>query len=51
MVAFTPGGPSDVMARILGKRMHDMLGQPVVIDNRPGRGRQYRGRGRRDCGP
>jgi tripartite-type tricarboxylate transporter receptor subunit TctC len=38
VVAFTPGGPSDVIARILGKRLHDMLGQPFVIENRPGAG-------------
>jgi tripartite-type tricarboxylate transporter receptor subunit TctC len=38
IVAFPPGGPSDVIARILGKRMHEALGQPFVIDNRPGAG-------------
>ena len=38
IVAFTPGGPSDVLARILGRRMHELLGQPFVIENRPGAG-------------
>ena len=38
VVAFTPGGPSDVIARILGKKMQEMLGQPFVIENRPGAG-------------
>ena len=38
VVAFTPGGPSDVLARIVGKQMEKTLGQPVVIDNRPGAG-------------
>jgi tripartite-type tricarboxylate transporter receptor subunit TctC len=38
VVAFTPGGPSDVLARIVGKKMEDVLGQPVVIENRPGGG-------------
>jgi tripartite-type tricarboxylate transporter receptor subunit TctC len=38
VVAFTPGGPSDVLARIVGKQMERLLGQPVVIDNRPGAG-------------
>ena len=38
VVAFTPGGPSDVLARIVGKQMEKSLGQPVVIDNRPGGG-------------
>ena len=38
IVAFTPGGPSDVLARILGKRLEQLLGQPFVIENRPGAG-------------
>ena len=37
-VAFTPGGPSDVLARIVGKKMEEILGQPFVIENRPGAG-------------
>src|SRR5436309_9182932 len=38
IVAFTPGGPSDVLARILGRRLQELLGQPFVIENRPGAG-------------
>src|SRR3954465_13866283 len=38
IVAFTPGGPSDVLARILGKKLEHFLGQPFVIENRPGAG-------------
>ena len=38
VVAFTPGGPSDVLARIVGKKMGELLGQPFVIENRPGAG-------------
>jgi len=38
VVAFTPGGPSDVLARILGRALNDLLGQPFVIENRPGAG-------------
>ena len=38
IVAFTPGGPSDVLARILGRKLEQLLGQPFVIDNRPGAG-------------
>jgi tripartite-type tricarboxylate transporter receptor subunit TctC len=36
IVAYTPGGPSDVLARIIGRQMEKVLGQAVVIDNRPG---------------
>ena len=38
VVAFTPGGPSDVLSRILGKRMQEILHQPFIIENRPGSG-------------
>ena len=38
VVAFTPGGASDVLARILGRKLEQILGQPLVIDNRPGAG-------------
>jgi tripartite-type tricarboxylate transporter receptor subunit TctC len=38
VVAFTPGGPSDVLARIVGKKMEQLLGAPFVIENRPGAG-------------
>ena len=38
VVAFTPGGPSDVLARILGRKLEELLGQPFIILNRPGAG-------------
>jgi tripartite-type tricarboxylate transporter receptor subunit TctC len=38
IVAFTPGGPSDLLARIIGKKLGELLGQPFVIENRPGAG-------------
>ena len=38
VVAFTPGVASDVLARILGRKLEQILGQPFVIDNRPGAG-------------
>jgi tripartite-type tricarboxylate transporter receptor subunit TctC len=38
VVAFTPGGPSDVLARIVGRKLEQILGQPFVIENRPGAG-------------
>ena len=36
VVGFPPGGPTDVVGRIIGERLGDNTGQQVVIDNRPG---------------
>jgi len=38
VVAFTPGGPSDVLARIVGRKMGEILGKTFVIENKPGAG-------------
>src|SRR3989449_3742860 len=38
IVGFTPGGPSDILARALGQKLADLRGQQVVIENRPGAG-------------
>jgi tripartite-type tricarboxylate transporter receptor subunit TctC len=38
VVAFTPAGPSDVLARVLGRKLEEVLKQPFVIVNRPGAG-------------
>jgi tripartite-type tricarboxylate transporter receptor subunit TctC len=38
LVPFPPGGGNDTMARTFGQKMSERLGQPVVIDNRPGAG-------------
>ena len=36
IVPVTTGGPSDIVARLLGEKLATSLGKPVVIDNRPG---------------
>jgi tripartite-type tricarboxylate transporter receptor subunit TctC len=38
IVAFTPGGVTDIIARTLMPKLADAWGQPVVIENRPGAG-------------
>jgi tripartite-type tricarboxylate transporter receptor subunit TctC len=38
VVPYAPGGGTETMARLLGRRLQQRLGQPFVIDNRPGAG-------------
>jgi tripartite-type tricarboxylate transporter receptor subunit TctC len=38
VVGFTPGGPSDILARALGQKLGERWNQQVVIENRPGAG-------------
>jgi tripartite-type tricarboxylate transporter receptor subunit TctC len=38
IVPFPPGGPNDIIARVIGQRMSELAKQPVVIDNRGGQG-------------
>jgi tripartite-type tricarboxylate transporter receptor subunit TctC len=38
VVGFTPGGGNDIIARIFGQKLSESLGQPVIIENKPGAG-------------
>jgi tripartite-type tricarboxylate transporter receptor subunit TctC len=38
IVGFTPGGGNDIIARVVGQKLSENLGQPVIIENKPGGG-------------
>jgi len=38
IVPYTPGGNTDLLARVIAQKLTDLWGKPVIIDNRPGAG-------------
>ena len=38
IIPFPPGGPTDTMGRIIGQKLQELWGQPVIIDYKPGAG-------------
>jgi tripartite-type tricarboxylate transporter receptor subunit TctC len=51
IVPFPPGGPTDVMGRLISQSLSGTLGQPVYVDNRPGAGSTLGGKAAASADP
>ena len=51
VVGFPPGGASDILARIITDKLGSLLGQPFIVDNRPGAGGNVAGEVVADAAP
>jgi tripartite-type tricarboxylate transporter receptor subunit TctC len=40
VIAFPPGGPTDFVGRLIAEKMKDLLGQPIIIENKEWRHRR-----------
>ncbi len=38
IVPFPPGGPNDIIARVIGQKISELVQQPIIVDNRAGQG-------------
>ena len=38
IVPYPPGGPTDIVARVIGQKLSTQTGQPFIVENRPGAG-------------
>jgi hypothetical protein len=47
IVPYPAGGGTDFFARLVGQKMSELVGQPIVVENKPGSGDQSRRRFRR----
>jgi tripartite-type tricarboxylate transporter receptor subunit TctC len=51
IVPYPPGGPTDVMGRLISQTLSNSLGQPVYVDNRPGAGSTLGGKAAASADP
>ena len=51
IVAYPPGGPTDLIARLVAQKMSEHFGQQFYVENLSRRGRRHRRRHRGQCAP